>query len=291
MTRAEIRKRFDEIVAFAEIDRFLDTPVKRYSSGMYMRLAFAVAAHMEPEILVVDEVLAVGDAEFQKRCLGKMEEVAGGGRTVLFVSHNMGAMQQLCRSAIWLEQGLIKEKGSTATILRSYLADVVDHQSIIFERRNAATTSPLTLQSARLSHATTVMHGEPLEIAIAFEVRTAAKSVVFGIGLNGPSGSRILSCDSDLVGPVLYDFKRPGRYAVMVRIPSLPLSPERYTLDIGCRTQAGIMIDEVKSVGILDILPGPRTPPQLYRQYATVCQPGDWCVPPPADDYTQTISA
>src|SRR5205807_1517918 len=93
MTRAEIRKKFDEIVAFAEVEKFLDTPVKRYSSGMYVRLAFAVAAHLEPEILVVDEVLAVGDAEFQKRCLGKMSEVAGGGRTVLFVSHNMAAIE------------------------------------------------------------------------------------------------------------------------------------------------------------------------------------------------------
>src|SRR6185503_17238848 len=97
MTRGEIRKKFDEIVAFAEIDKFLDTPVKRYSSGMYVRLAFAVAAHLEPEILVVDEVLAVGDAQFQKKCLGKMEDVAIGGRTILFVSHNMSTIQQLCQ--------------------------------------------------------------------------------------------------------------------------------------------------------------------------------------------------
>src|SRR5262249_27131479 len=96
MTRAEIRRKFDEIVAFAEVERFLDTPVKRYSSGMYVRLAFAVAAHLDPEILVVDEVLAVGDAEFQKKCLGKMSEVAGGGRTILFVTHNMAAVQALC---------------------------------------------------------------------------------------------------------------------------------------------------------------------------------------------------
>src|SRR5438477_4550081 len=108
MSRSEIRKKFDEIVAFAEVEKFLDTPVKRYSSGMYVRLAFAVAAHLEPEILIVDEVLAVGDAEFQKKCLGKMSEIAGGGRTVLFVSHNTGAVASLCPSVMWLDEGRVR---------------------------------------------------------------------------------------------------------------------------------------------------------------------------------------
>ena len=108
MTRAEIRRKFDEIVAFAEVEKFLDTPVKRYSTGMYVRLAFAVAAHLEPEILVVDEVLAVGDAEFQKKCLGKMGEVAGGGRTVLFVSHNMAAIRSLTKKVLYLNRGRMR---------------------------------------------------------------------------------------------------------------------------------------------------------------------------------------
>ena len=109
MTQREIRKKFDEIVAFAEVEKFLDTPVKHYSSGMYVRLAFAVAAHLEPEILVVDEVLAVGDAEFQKKCLGKMDEVSRReGRTVLFVSHNMGVISNLCSLAIWLDAGQVR---------------------------------------------------------------------------------------------------------------------------------------------------------------------------------------
>ena len=114
MSRAEIRKKFDEIVAFAEIEKFLDTPVKRYSSGMYVRLAFAVAAHLEPEILIVDEVLAVGDAEFQKKCLGKMDEVSRrDGRTVLFVSHNMGVVTSLCPRVIWLDRGSVQAEGDT----------------------------------------------------------------------------------------------------------------------------------------------------------------------------------
>src|SRR5262245_4126636 len=121
MTRAEIRRRFDEIVAFAEVEKFLDTPVKRYSSGMYVRLAFAVAAHLEPEILIVDEVLAVGDTEFQKKCLGRMGEVAQGGRPVIFVSHNMSAVHRLCTRAIVMHQGQILLDGSVDDAVREYI--------------------------------------------------------------------------------------------------------------------------------------------------------------------------
>ncbi len=121
MKREEIARKFDEIVAFAEIERFLDTPVKRYSSGMYTRLAFAVAAHLEPEILIVDEVLAVGDAAFQKKCLGKMNEVASTGRTVIFVSHNMTAIRSLCNRAVWLDKGSIVQEGTTETVATNYL--------------------------------------------------------------------------------------------------------------------------------------------------------------------------
>ena len=125
MKRDEVRRKFDEIVAFAEIEKFLDTPVKRYSSGMYVRLAFAVAAHLEPEILIVDEVLAVGDAEFQKKCLGKMENVTGEGRTVLFVSHNMAAVKNLCHRTILLDRGKILEDGATQKVVQYYLGSGV----------------------------------------------------------------------------------------------------------------------------------------------------------------------
>ncbi len=121
MSRIEIRKKFDEIVAFAETEKFLDTPVKRYSSGMYVRLAFAIAAHLEPEILIVDEVLAVGDAQFQKKCLGKMEDVSKEGRTILFVSHQMGTISQLCDKAILLSKGTVISNGRTADVIQHYL--------------------------------------------------------------------------------------------------------------------------------------------------------------------------
>ncbi len=121
MRKAEIQGKFDEIVDFAEIDKFIDTPVKHYSSGMYVRLAFAVAAHLEPEILLVDEVLAVGDAAFQKKCLGKMGDVAKGGKTILFVSHNMIAVQSLCQRAIWLQNGALIQKGEASNVVMNYL--------------------------------------------------------------------------------------------------------------------------------------------------------------------------
>src|SRR5215211_5085715 len=121
MRRAEISGKFDEIVAFSEVERFIDTPVKFYSSGMYMRLAFSVAAHLEPEILVVDEVLAVGDMAFQKKCLGKLGSVAEGGRTILFVSHNMLAMQNLCSRVVWLDHGKVAQEGESAGVIANYL--------------------------------------------------------------------------------------------------------------------------------------------------------------------------
>ena len=126
MSRVEIQRKFDEIVAFAEVERFLDTQVKHYSSGMYVRLAFAVAAHLEPEILIVDEVLAVGDLQFQRKCLGKMQQVAGGGRTVLFVSHNMAAIQRLCTRCVYLRQGQVVLEGRTDAAIDRYLAEATE---------------------------------------------------------------------------------------------------------------------------------------------------------------------
>jgi lipopolysaccharide transport system ATP-binding protein len=137
MRKWEIEKKFDEIVSFSEIEKFIDTPVKRYSSGMYVRLAFAVAAYLEPEILVVDEVLAVGDLAFQNKCLGKMKEVAKGGRTVLFVSHNMGAIRSLCESAILLDNGKIIHKGTADEVVRHYIQNqtaLFDESSFVVER-------------------------------------------------------------------------------------------------------------------------------------------------------------
>lgn len=154
MSKAEIKKKFDEIVAFAEVEKFLDTPVKRYSSGMYVRLAFAVAAHLEPEILIVDEVLAVGDAQFQKKCLGKMESAGSEGRTVLFVSHNMAALKSLCEKAIWLNAGRVVENGPAEYVVSNYLqngAQVKIHQ-VWNDLESAPGNDSVRLYSVRISY-------------------------------------------------------------------------------------------------------------------------------------------
>ena len=148
MKRSEIQRKFDEIVAFAEVEKFLDTPVKHYSSGMYVRLAFAVAAHLEPEVLVVDEVLAVGDAEFQRKCLGKMQDVAGNGRTVLFVSHNMSAVNQLCPKSIFLNKGRSEAFGKTNEIIALYEQKFTAND--VFEA-NCTRVSGLAVEFARLN--------------------------------------------------------------------------------------------------------------------------------------------
>ena len=152
MTRSEIDAKFDAIVAFSEVERFLDTPVKRYSSGMYLRLAFAVAAHLEPEVLLVDEVLAVGDAAFQKKCLGKMNEIAGRGRTVLFVSHNMLAVEELCDEVIWIQDGGITMSGQPRPVIAEYLKAAVSHatERVWDDPGTAPGTSKIRLHRVRV---------------------------------------------------------------------------------------------------------------------------------------------
>jgi len=183
MTRAEIRRKFDEIVEFAGIERFLDTPVKRYSSGMYVRLAFAVAAHLDPEILVIDEVLAVGDAEFQKKCLGKMAEVAKGGRTVLFVSHNMGAVTRLCSHAILLSSGRLELAGDTASVAALYMNS--DMGSVASQTWNDPRQRPGD-DVARL-HAVTVRQGgivsQTVDIRSPVEIETVYECLQDGADL------------------------------------------------------------------------------------------------------------
>jgi lipopolysaccharide transport system ATP-binding protein len=167
MSRAEIRRKFDEIVAFAEVEKFLDTPVKRYSSGMYVRLAFAVAAHLEPEILIVDEVLAVGDAEFQKKCLGKMDEVARGGRTVLFVSHNLAAIAQLANRAVLLDKGAVTIDGPVSEAVAAYLSTRLGRPYYV-SPHGEGYDAPHIARAEVLTSASNGVHyfGEPLDIKI-----------------------------------------------------------------------------------------------------------------------------
>jgi lipopolysaccharide transport system ATP-binding protein len=184
MTRAEIRRKFDDIVAFAEIEKFLDTPVKRYSSGMYVRLAFAVAAHLEPDILVVDEVLAVGDAEFQKKCLGRMGEVAQRGRTVLFVSHNMAALRKLCGQALLLTKGRCGELGPSDVIISNYLRkDGTDLATTWSEpsgyKNEFFTPTRLILLEQHVVEVEGILHQHPYNLGIGLAVSTRSGDLIF----------------------------------------------------------------------------------------------------------------
>jgi lipopolysaccharide transport system ATP-binding protein len=204
MTKAEIRRKFDEIVAFAEIDQFIDTPVKRYSSGMYVRLAFAVAAHLDPEILIVDEVLAVGDATFQTKCLQTMAGVARSGRTVLFVSHNLRAVRSLCVSAIEISEGYIRSSGSTSDAIAAYLGETTELQSeATWSYRTAPGTSELKLLAVRtFSHDSVrgpYRSSEPICIELEFETRMLHPALCVGFDLMASDGVVVLrSYQTDL---------------------------------------------------------------------------------------------
>lgn len=199
MTKAEVRAKFDEIVAFAEVERFIDTPVKRYSSGMYVRLAFAVAAHLEPEILIVDEVLAVGDLEFQKKCLGKMKEVSSkDGRTVLFVSHNLSAVQNLCGRAIYLRQGRIERAGECFEVLRDYMSSSEDRPAGVVpppgpEHAERAYAQTVHMEDSLGRPSAAFKLGEPWTLRARFRVVKPQSGFHAGIGIRRLGGGGVQS--------------------------------------------------------------------------------------------------
>ena len=232
MSRAETARKFDEIVAFAGVEHFLDTPVKRYSSGMYVRLAFAVAAHLEPEVLIVDEVLAVGDADFQKRCLGKMHEVSRGGRTVLFVSHNMAAIQALCQRAIWLDGGRVAADGVTAETIRGYLASSL---SVDREAHGPVPLGPsLALLRLELSP-NPVVSGAAVDFTIELVARSATKVTDFALLIYSPLEVRVAIVDLRPSGFPLA-FAANERRTLHGSITSLPLVDGEYYVGCGVRT-------------------------------------------------------
>ncbi|MBE9114297.1 ABC transporter ATP-binding protein [Lusitaniella coriacea LEGE 07157] len=202
MSKAEIRRKFDEIVAFAEVARFLDTPVKRYSSGMYVRLAFAVAAHLEPDILVVDEVLAVGDAGFQKKCLGKMKDVGQQGRTVIFVSHQMGTISQLCNRAFLFDRGQILTEGTPQETIAAYMKNLVSGESNQFMRR-LSKESDMQIDRAETIDASgiptsTFGHTETIILKIQFSVNCWYEGVILGVSLKDGNGRKVFTTEANL---------------------------------------------------------------------------------------------
>ena len=260
MRRHEIEKRFDEIVAFAEIDRFLDTPVKRYSSGMYVRLAFAVAAHLDPEILVVDEVLAVGDAAFQRKCLGKMGEVARQeGRAVLFVSHNMVAITALCSRGILLEKGRMTADGAAGTVVQSYLRSLETLVTVpLAERRDRQGSGALTFTSLTVRNATAggglVRSGDDVAIELAYESdQSSLTNVHVDVIVNGPFDEQLCQLSNTAQQGA---FERvDGQGTFVCKIPRLPFEPGTYRLNCYA-TVNGDVADWVMHAGVMEVEPG-----------------------------------
>jgi lipopolysaccharide transport system ATP-binding protein len=292
MRRAEIVRRFDEIVAFSgsEVEQYIDTPVKRYSSGMYLRLAFAVAAHLDPEILMVDEVLAVGDAVFQKKCLGKMGDVASEGRTVLFVSHNMAAVRSLCSRCLWLEGGRLRCDGDTQQVVNEYLADeTVSPGEIVFPPDAPEHASDIVrLRRVALlrdgTPATAFGISDPLDVVIDYDTLAEETIVYPTIQVRDPLGGVIFSATDlpsavQVPDPIAHEPRGPGRFRTTVQIPGELLNAGTYVMDIGAANEhiewqrvgaAAIFSFEIRADGVYgaerrDGWPGPVRPRLHWR--------------------------
>jgi lipopolysaccharide transport system ATP-binding protein len=233
MSRKEVKAKFDEIVEFSGVQKFIDTPVKHYSSGMYVRLAFAVAAHLEPEILIIDEVLAVGDAEFQEKCLGKMKDVSSQGRTVLFVSHNMAAVQSLCTTGIFLQNGELKAHGPIEKIINSYLASKSDVSNTFISTKELPEHQELSFKSIRITDgqnepSSEFTSDEEIFVSFEFNVNNFQKKYnIFAIikdkyGVPVFSAERIIDCDK-LTLKIDRSFLTRGNYSLQtfIHIPTV----------------------------------------------------------------------
>jgi lipopolysaccharide transport system ATP-binding protein len=279
MERSYIASRFDEIVTFAEVERFLDTPVKHYSSGMYLRLAFAVAAHLPAEILVIDEVLAVGDAGFQKKCLAKMSEVANEGRTILFVSHNLNAIQRMCPRSVLLQGGRLLADGSTAEVLRQYLAQTPEAPSpgkwVDLSLAQRAGSQEVRFQAVRYQGDEETIGCEarpdgPLDLELALVADSPRTIGSLGASLHDQNGARLISVDTKSLG--LVTSIEPGRNVVRLRIDSLHLSPGVYQVALWASGRLGKRVyDRVESAFTLQVV-DPHSRPATGQVGSVTCR-------------------
>src|SRR5205807_2445666 len=238
MRKMEIARKFDEIVAFAEVEKFIDTPFKVYSSGMYIRLAFAVAAHLEPEIVLVDEVLAVGDAAFQKKCLGRMGDVAHAGRTVFFVSHNLSAIQALCQRTIWLDSGRIEADGKPAQTVANYLDRMLAREDVsgVLMPLGDLQIHRIRLKNSYGEVTTNFRVGEPLLVEIHYSCAKPIEYPYFWVSIGSQCGSHFAAnmlldgCRANLI---------QGNGILSCRFEYLPLLPQRYIVQMGVRDKTG----------------------------------------------------
>lgn len=254
MTRAEINRKFDEIVDFSGVEKFLDTAVKHYSSGMGLRLGFAVAAHLEPDVLVVDEVLAVGDAEFQKKCLGKMQDVASQGRTVLFVSHNMGAVTQLCSRAILLQQGTLTEDDTTQTVINSYLNSIASQASEYIAQVDPA--KPVQLLAVKTENmageaTSTYAHNEAIRFVLEVTVREPLPNLVIGLVAYDYFERRIFTIQHPIPATISSE-----TFRVTVVIPDTTFTSGNYRFGAALHVPNILIADVIENASFINIYDG-----------------------------------
>jgi lipopolysaccharide transport system ATP-binding protein len=286
MSRSDIARKFDEIVSFAEVARFLDTPVKHYSSGMYLRLAFAVAAHLEPDILLIDEVLGVGDAGFQRKCLGKMNDVARQGRTVLFVSHNLGTVQSLCRRGVMIREGRVVADGKTSDTVAEYLRTLEEVSSAsIADRVDRGGKGLMTLTELRVSRgganpSKVLATGRPARFACKVDRYQPGTSCAFDI--YDQLGQPVTYFDSSVSSAEDVAMMGNESREFVCELDQLLLVPGRYHINAGV-TWNGELQDFVEGAIFIDVEQGTLNGRPVPREagYGAVCMPHRWLTPGP----------
>ena len=275
MRRAEIERRFDEIVAFSEVEQFLDTPVKHYSSGMYMRLAFSVAAHLEPEVLIVDEVLAVGDTSFQNKCLGKMDEVSRSGRTVLFVSHNLGSLAQICNKGLLLNKGEMVSHGDIRETVNDYLKLSGQENQFALQNPDAAADMQVTGvaiadTAGRITNE--IAHNEEFFVTIRFNVKRFRRGANFCVALLNKYKRRVFTEHKDIEQLVE---GRPGEYTARFRVPGDFVAPNHYSFLVQIFCTDGDIVQELFDICPLDVIDA-GSELAAYKDYGYVLVKGEW---------------
>ena len=275
MTRTEIDKKFDEIVAFSEVEDFLDTPVKHFSSGMYMRLAFSVAAHLEPEVLIVDEVLAVGDAVFQNKCLGKMDEVSRSGRTVMFVSHNLGSLAQICNKGLLLHKGELKSFGTIRDTIDQYtkLAAQDSHVNVTEDDTAAdIQVRRVSVSSGAGQRVSEVPHDEAFQLSIGIDVRQLKRGATLCVALLNKYKRRVFT---DLKNIADLIDEKSGSYQIDYRVPANFIAPNNYSFFVQVFYTNGAVIQELFDVCSVEVIDA-GSDLAAYRDHGYVMARGQW---------------
>lgn len=268
MSRVDIRRKFDEIVAFAEIEKFIDTPVKRYSSGMYVRLAFAVASHLEPDVLVVDEVLAVGDIEFQRKCLGKMQDVSGSGRTVLFVSHNMNAIQILCSKALMLDKGAVLLSGEIDQVVGRYLENI-EHTVGVVENASGA----LQITSATGEFSSLDENNLDISISIIMDATKKIEDLTIDFGLENKSGVRLIQIVPQARGVSATTVAANRKMTYKIEFRTTMLAPGDYYGTVFAHSRVSGTILHQSNIPLFRVPPSASSPESMSSGFSAVTIP------------------